>query len=265
LRHYDLRLVTRADKRQRQKERSRAAREAREVQLKRQQRRSIAIRVGAGLVVAAIAIGIAMVVTGGSDDDTAADTTTTTPTTPTTTPNETFAPDPTKTYSTISTNFGEIWAELDTTTAPVAAVRFIELAESGFYDGLTWHRVVPDFVIQGGDPEGTGAGSSGTSVVGEVPTDNYPVGALAAAKTATDPPGTFDSQFFIVTGSQGATLPNEYARFGAVVSGIEVAQEIEALAPPEGDGPPTQAATIDTITIVRPTSDASTTSTTAAG
>jgi cyclophilin family peptidyl-prolyl cis-trans isomerase len=82
-----------------------------------------------------------------------------------------------------------------------------------------------------------------------VPTDNYPLGSLAAAKTGTDPAGTFDSQFFIVTGPGGATLPNDYARFGIVTEGIENAQKIEALAPDTGDGPPTKPATIDKITI----------------
>jgi peptidyl-prolyl cis-trans isomerase B (cyclophilin B) len=250
-----------ADKRQRQKERSRAAREAREAALKRQQRKSIALRIGGSLLVVAVIIGGVSLFTGGGDENNASESTTTAPT-DTTVP---FERDPTKTYAVITTNFGVIEAELDTTNAPIAANHFIELADRGFYNGLTWHRVVPDFVIQGGDPEGTGSGGSGSSVVGEVPTDNYPVGALAAAKTGTDPPGTFDSQFFIVTGSQGATLPNEYARFGMVVSGIEVAQQIEALAPPEGDGPPTQPATIDTIVIERPTSDPSAATTTVAG
>jgi peptidyl-prolyl cis-trans isomerase B (cyclophilin B) len=257
-----------SDKRARQKERSRAAREAREAALKRESRRSMAIRVGAALLVVAIAVGIAALLTGDNDDegsatDTSAPTDTTAPTdTSAPTP---FAADPTKTYATIATNFGEIVAELDVATAPVAAGHFVELAEQGFYDGLTWHRVVPDFVIQGGDPEGTGTGGSGSSVAGEVPTDNYPVGSLAAAKTGADPPGTFDSQFFIVTGSQGATLPNEYARFGRVVSGIEVAQQIEALAPPEGDGAPTAPATIDSIKITKPQPDAAATTSTTVG
>ncbi len=82
-----------------------------------------------------------------------------------------------------------------------------------------------------------------------MPTDHYPLGSVAAAKGGAEPPGTFDSQFFIVTGSGGATLPNDYARFGTVTSGLEAAQKIEALAPASGDGPPTKTATIDKITI----------------
>jgi peptidyl-prolyl cis-trans isomerase B (cyclophilin B) len=112
------------------------------------------------------------------------------------------------------TTSGCIVVALDTAHAPKAAGRFISLAKSGFYDGLTFHRVVPDFVIQGGDPN-----------------------------------GTFDSQFFIVTGGQGTQLPPQYARFGRVVSGMDVAQKIEALAPATGDGPPTQKVTMDKVTI----------------
>jgi cyclophilin family peptidyl-prolyl cis-trans isomerase len=142
--------------------------------------------------------------------------------------------------ATITTNMGTIVVALDTVHAPKASARFIELARKGFYNGLTFHRVVPDFVIQGGDPKGDGTGGTGTSVVGEVPSDHYPLGSLAAAKTGADPAGTFDCQFFIVTGSQGTQLPNDYARFGKVTSGMDVAKKIEGLAPPEGDGPPTK-------------------------
>ena len=119
-------------------------------------------------------------------------------------------------------------------------------------------------MIQGGDPTGTGTGTSGSSVVGEVPTDHYPVGTLAAAKTGADPAGTFDSQFFIVTGGQGATLPNDYASFGSVTSGLDVAQSIETLAPASGDGPPTETVTIQKIEIIEtPTAESTTTPTTA--
>jgi len=156
--------------------------------------------------------------------------------------------------ATITTNLGEIVIDLDTEDAPVAAGHFADLARDGFYDGLTFHRVVPSFVIQGGDPNGDGSGGSGESVPGEVPpenaeTGNYPIGSLAAAKGAADPPGTFDAQFFIVTGADATSLPAEYARFGMVTEGLDVAQQIEALAPAEGDGPPTETVTIEKIEI----------------
>jgi len=162
-----------------------------------------------------------------------------------------FVADPNKTYTAkLDTNFGPIVITLDSKTAPKASDRFIELARADFYDGITFHRVVADFVIQAGDPTGTGSGGSGNPpVVDSTGSNGYPVGSVAAAKTNTDPKGTFDSQFFIVTGSQGGTLPNDYALFGKVTSGIENAKKIEALAPPEGDGPPTQKAVINKVTI----------------
>jgi cyclophilin family peptidyl-prolyl cis-trans isomerase len=173
----------------------------------------------------------------------------------TTVPAATSAPDykvdPSKTYTaTISTNFGSIVIALDTKNAPIAAGHFIKLAQAGFYNGSRWHRVAKDFVIQGGAPHGDPNASYGHAVVGEVPTDNYPLGVIAAAKTQSDPRGTFDSQFFIVTSAQnGLSLPNDYARFGSVKSGMDVVQKIAALAPAGGDGEPTQNATIDKISI----------------
>ncbi len=94
-------------------------------------------------------------------------------------------------------------------------------------------------MIQGGDPKGDGSGGPGYTVAGEVPTDHYPVGALAAAKTGSAPAGDFGSQFFIVTGPNGATLPNDYARFGEVTKGMAVAKKIASFAPDNGDGAPT--------------------------
>ena len=196
-------------------------------------RAAIAVAIFASLV------GV-LSLTRGDDEKKADGATTTTTTEPTTV----------RYTAVISTNFGVIKVALDGENAPIATGQFVKLARDGFYDGLTWHRAATDFVIQGGDPDGNGTGGSGSSVVGEVPTDSYPLGSIAAAKSMADPAGTFDSQFFIVTGSRGATLPNDYARFGTVVSGLEVAQEIEALAPASGDGPPTAPATIDSIEIV---------------
>ncbi len=158
--------------------------------------------------------------------------------------------DPNKTYTAkIATSCGTMTIALDAKTAPVATNNFVSLAKDGFYDGLPFHRVAKDFVIQGGDPKGDGSGGPGYTVKGEVPTDHYPVGALAAAKSGGAPAGDFGSQFFIVTGSQGATLPNDYARFGNVSSGISVAKKIDSFAPSSGDGAPTQKVLIDKITI----------------
>jgi cyclophilin family peptidyl-prolyl cis-trans isomerase len=235
--------VAGSDKRQRKKENARAARQAREAALRRRRQRKTAVRIGVLVALFAIVVALFSIIGGDDDDQPSAATSTTT---------TTFPMDPAKTYATIATNFGDIVVEMDTEHAPKGSAHFVRLAKDGFYDGLTWHRAAADFVIQGGDPKGDGTGGAGKPIVAEVPTDNYPVGSLAAAKAGTDPAGTFDSQFFIVTGSRGATLPNEYARFGTVVSGIEHAQAIEALAPENGDGPPTGEATIESITVTEP-------------
>ena len=158
--------------------------------------------------------------------------------------------DPAKTYTaTMATSEGTITLALDAKNAPVATNNFVFLSNKHFYDGLTFHRVVKDFVIQGGDPKGDGSGGPGYTVKGEPPTDHYPVGALAAAKTGSDPAGTFGSQFFIVTGSQGATLPNDYARFGKVTGGLDVAKKIESFATSDPQGKPSKTVKITSVTI----------------
>lgn len=228
------------------------AREARLAAEKRRRRMRTLRNFAIVAVIFVIGIVIINQFTGGSKKASSTPTTTAPTTTPTTLAKlPAFTADPNKNYTaTITTNFGTIVTKLDVKTAPKAASRFIQLAQRGFYNGLPWHRVAKDFVIQSGAPKGDGTAISGFEpVVGEVPTDHYPIGALAAAKKQTDPPGTFDSQFFIVTGSQGATLPNDYARFGSVTSGQDVAKKIELLAPASGDGPPTKTATVDKITI----------------
>ncbi len=140
----------------------------------------------------------------------------------------------------METSCGTITIALDAAKSPIATNNFVFLSREGFYNGLLFHRAAKDFVIQGGDPKGDGSGGSGYSVPGEVPTDHYPVGALAAAKSQAEPPGTFGSQFFIVTGKNGASLPNEYARFGSVTKGQDVADKIGSFAPSTGDGQPTR-------------------------
>ena len=99
--------------------------------------------------------------------------------------------DPAKTYTaTIDTSCGTITVALDPKTAPIATNNFVSLARTGFYDGLPFHRAAKDFVIQGGSTRrATARAAPGTRVVGEVPTDNYPVGSLAAAKGGTDAAG----------------------------------------------------------------------------
>jgi peptidyl-prolyl cis-trans isomerase B (cyclophilin B) len=131
--------------------------------------------------------------------------------------------DPAKTYvATVKTNCGEFEITLDSKRAPKTGGSFKYLADKGFYDGLGFHRIVPGFVIQGGDPKGSGAGGPGYSIVEAPPEDlTYDKGVVAMAKTAIEDPGTSGSQFFVVTGA-GTPLPPEYALLGKVTSGQEV-------------------------------------------
>jgi cyclophilin family peptidyl-prolyl cis-trans isomerase len=137
--------------------------------------------------------------------------------------------DPGKTYvATITTNCGEFEITLDPKRAPKTGGSFKYLADKGFYDGLAFHRIVPGFVIQGGDPEGSGTGGPGYSIV-EPPPANlaYTKGVVAMAKTALEDPGTSGSQFFVVTGDD-AQLPPEYALLGKVTKGMDVVDLIGA-------------------------------------
>ncbi|MGH9037131.1 MAG: peptidylprolyl isomerase, partial [Acidimicrobiia bacterium] len=142
--------------------------------------------------------------------------------------------DPAKKYTaTMDTSCGKMVIELDAKNSPIGVNNFVFLAREKFYDGLTFHRVIKDFVIQGGDPKGDGTGGPGYDVPAEPPKDKFKIGDLAAAKAASDPPGTMGSQFFVITGSRGAALPNEYAYFGTVTDGVKVAQKIESFGQPD--------------------------------
>ena len=155
-----------------------------------------------------------------------------------------------KVTAVVETNCGTFDIELATTEDPITANSFAYLGEEGFYNDLTFHRIVPEFVIQGGDPEGTGEGGPGYSVV-EAPPQNfkYVLGTVAMAKTETDPSGTSGSQFYIVTGPQGETLPAEYAVAGKVTKGLSVVETIGELGGPEEK--PTQPVVIEKMTIER--------------
>jgi peptidyl-prolyl cis-trans isomerase B (cyclophilin B) len=150
----------------------------------------------------------------------------------------------------VETNCGTFDIVLATTEAPVIANSFAYLAEEGFYNELTFQRIVPEFVIQGGDPTGTGEGGAGYEVV-EAPPKNlkYTIGTVAMAKTSTAAPGTAGSQFYIVTGPQGETLPPEYALAGRVSSGLAVVKRIGELGGPEEK--PTQPVVIEKMSIER--------------
>ncbi len=128
-------------------------------------------------------------------------------------------------------DYGTIEVELDADAAPVTVTNFVNLAKDGFYDGLTFHRVAPGFVIQGGDPEGTGNGGSGERIKGEFAANgvenplSHTRGAISMARA--DPYDTASSQFFIVQeDTYVSSLDGMYAAFGYVTSGMEIVDQI---------------------------------------
>ena len=125
---------------------------------------------------------------------------------------------------TLGTSKGEIVMELDPKLAPITVNNFVNLARDGYYTGLTFHRVVPDFVIQGGCPEGTGTGGPGYRFDDEPVTGEYVLGAVAMANAG---PNTNGSQFFICIDDCRSKLAPAYNLFGFVSSGMDVALEVE--------------------------------------
>jgi cyclophilin family peptidyl-prolyl cis-trans isomerase len=125
---------------------------------------------------------------------------------------------------TMSTAKGDIVMELDPQLAPRTVNNFVALARSGYYNGLTFHRVVPDFVIQGGCPEGTGRGGPGYQFEDEPVKGDYIEGAVAMANAG---PNTNGSQFFICTVDDRFKLEKKYNLFGYVMKGMSVAKQIK--------------------------------------
>jgi cyclophilin family peptidyl-prolyl cis-trans isomerase len=123
--------------------------------------------------------------------------------------------------ATITTNRGTIVMDLDPQLAPASVNNFVGLARQGFYDGLNFHRVVPEFVIQGGCPEGTGRGGPGYKWADEPVQGEYTLGAVAMANAG---PNTNGSQFFVCIDDCTRKLSKDYNLFGYVVDGIDVAQ-----------------------------------------
>jgi cyclophilin family peptidyl-prolyl cis-trans isomerase len=125
--------------------------------------------------------------------------------------------------ATIETDRGPIVMELDPQLAPTTVNNFVGLARQGYYDGLTFHRVVPEFVIQGGCPEGTGSGGPGYRFEDEPVTGQYRLGAVAMANSG---PNTNGSQFFICIDDCTSKLAKSYNLFGFVVDGMDVASGV---------------------------------------
>ncbi len=261
-----------SDKRQRHRE-ARAVREAAEAQAAQAQRRK---RSGLVLVAAALSV-VAIVFLITRDDaakakkDDAASTTTAVSTTavPTTVPGaqtvgdcppadgsaarKTSFPgppatciDPAKKYTArITTTRGAFTVELDAKAAPRTVNNFVVLARQHYYDGIVFHRVIPGFVVQGGDPDGNGTGGPGYQFADELPKAGaYRLGSLAMANSGPDTNG---SQFFVITGDQGVALDPKYSLFGQVTAGMETVMAIEALGSPTGT--PSELVKMESVTI----------------
>ena len=263
-------------KRERQRQNRDAARQAQLEAARQAKKKQSAIRVAVVAVVVILLAVLAAFLFGGKGDKTktAADSTTTTagPTTTTVDPavlarvqcNDTKPPDnpnrptfkepppmtidPAKKYTaTFVTSCGKITVDLDPKAAPKTVNSFVFLANKKYFDGLTFHRAVKDFVIQGGDPQGTGNGGPGYEFEDELPQDGYKIGSLAMANSG---PNTNGSQFFIITGNGGTKLPNSYSRFGMVTEGIDVAQKMETFATqPDPPGRPSRPLYMLSVTI----------------
>ena len=156
--------------------------------------------------------------------------------------------DPAKTYEVeLSTSCGAFTIRLDQKTSPKAAASFAALARNGFFDDTIFHRIVPGFVIQGGDPTASGTGGPGYSTKDRVPANAaYVPGVVAMAKAGNEPAGTAGSQFFVVTGSDTGLTP-DYALLGKVTKGMDVVQAIGELGDPAsgGAGTPLQSVVIE--------------------
>ena len=137
----------------------------------------------------------------------------------------------------VLTNFGRFDIRLDVRDSPCTTSSFAALVRKGFFDGTRFHRIVPGFVIQGGDPTATGQGGPGYTVQ-DVPPANatYTRGVVAMAKTNAEPPGTSGSQFFVVTGAD-VGLPPQYAILGTVTKGLRVIERIGKLGNPANERP----------------------------
>jgi len=257
------------EKRQRQK----AARAARlEAEAKKAKRRRL-LRRGITIVIAvAVVVGVyALISHGSSKKKASASTTTTTPAAAQLTadkaaqaagcpaspkatltkPSWKTAPpmtiDTSKTYTaTVDTDAGPFTIALDAKTTPQTVNNFVFLSDQKFYNCVTFHRVIPQFMNQTGDPTGTGTGGPGYTIPDEFPptasnpAQQYPLGSVAMANTGSANSG--GSQFFIVTGSQGESLPPKYTLFGTVTSGMPVMQAINAQgnSSPNANGVPPQ-------------------------
>ncbi len=241
-----------ADKRQRKKENARLAREAREAEAKKRRRNRTLRNAGIAVVVFAAVLTIVTLTTHKKKKAASTTTTTTTiaypagcvSTVPKTTPKPTYTTTPkmtidvNKTYvAHFTSTCGAFDITLDPKVAPQTVNSFVFLAKNGFYDGLTFHRVVKDFVVQGGDPKGDGSGGPGYKLATEPPKNGYKAGSVAMANSGPDTTG---SQFFLVLSANGAKAlggpPYLYSELGTVTKGFDAATRMGSLADPNASG-----------------------------
>jgi len=143
------------------------------------------------------------------------------------------------------TSEGTLTIALDPIAAPATVNSFVFLARYHYYDGIVFHRIIPGFVLQGGDPTGTGRGGPGYRFDDELPAKGrYEVGSLAMANAG---PNTNGSQFFVISGPSGVRLPPQYSLFGKVVKGLDVVATIDAIG--TSSGTPKETVTIESVTI----------------
>jgi peptidyl-prolyl cis-trans isomerase B (cyclophilin B) len=160
--------------------------------------------------------------------------------------------DPSKSYDVrFRTNCGSFTIRLAVKTSPETTASFLSLVKKGYFDGTVFHRIVPGFVIQGGDPTGSGTGGPGYTTVDPPPASTrYTLGLAAMAKAGSEPAGSSGSQFFVVT-AKDAQLPPDYAVLGKVVKGLAVVEAVGQLGDPSsgGEGVPTETVEIEKATV----------------
>jgi cyclophilin family peptidyl-prolyl cis-trans isomerase len=154
--------------------------------------------------------------------------------------------DPAKRYTAeMVTSKGTMTIALDPAMAPKTVNNFVFLARYHYFEGIFFHRVIPGFVLQGGDPQGTGTGGPGYQFEDELPpAGRYEMGSLAMANAG---PNTNGSQFFVISGPDGMRLPPSYSLFGKVVKGLDVVETIDAIGTRSGS--PKEKVTIESVTI----------------
>lgn len=155
--------------------------------------------------------------------------------------------DPSKSYTaTMQTSMGTMVIALDSSIAPKTVNNFVFLARYHYYDGIIFHRIINGFVCQGGDPTCTGRGGPGYRFADELPKPGrYEIGSLAMANAG---PNTNGSQFFLISGPQGAKLPPNYSLFGKVVKGLDVVEAMQSVDTDRADKPLTDVV-IESVTV----------------